>query len=53
MPFDRFAGSDSLLGPEMRSTGEVMGVAARLPGRVREGAGGGGRAAAAAPARCS
>ena len=47
MPFDRFAGSDSLLGPEMRSTGEVMGVAARLPGRVREGAGGGGRAAPA------
>jgi carbamoyl-phosphate synthase large subunit len=31
MPFDRFAGSDSLLGPEMRSTGEVMGVAADFP----------------------
>src|SRR5690349_16902056 len=31
MPFDRFAGSDALLGPEMRSTGEVMGVAADFP----------------------
>jgi carbamoyl-phosphate synthase large subunit len=28
LPFGRFQGSDSLLGPEMRSTGEVMGVAA-------------------------
>ncbi len=28
LPFNRFAGSDSLLGPEMRSTGEVMGIAA-------------------------
>ncbi len=27
LPFDRFPGVDSLLGPEMRSTGEVMGVA--------------------------
>jgi len=26
-PFDRFPGVDSLLGPEMRATGEVMGVA--------------------------
>jgi carbamoyl-phosphate synthase large subunit len=25
-PFDRFPGADTLLGPEMRSTGEVMGV---------------------------
>lgn len=31
MPFDRFAGSDALLGPEMRSTGEVMGIAADFP----------------------
>jgi carbamoyl-phosphate synthase large subunit len=31
MPFDRFAGADALLGPEMRSTGEVMGVAADVP----------------------
>ncbi|HTV11232.1 MAG TPA: carbamoyl-phosphate synthase large subunit [Acidimicrobiales bacterium] len=26
LPFDRFPGFDSLLGPEMRSTGEVMGI---------------------------
>jgi carbamoyl-phosphate synthase large subunit len=31
LPFDRFHGSDALLGPEMRSTGEVMGVAADFP----------------------
>ena len=28
LPFKRFPGADSLLGPEMRSTGEVMGSAA-------------------------
>lgn len=26
LPFKRFAGSDTLLGPEMKSTGEVMGI---------------------------
>ncbi len=26
LPFDRFPGVDTLLGPEMRSTGEVMGI---------------------------
>ncbi len=31
LPFDRFAGADSLLGPEMRSTGEVMGIAHDFP----------------------
>ncbi len=31
LPFDRFHGSDGLLGPEMRSTGEVMGVAKDFP----------------------
>jgi carbamoyl-phosphate synthase large subunit len=31
LPFDRFAGADSVLGPEMKSTGEVMGVAADFP----------------------
>ena len=31
LPFDRFEGSDALLGPEMRSTGEVMGIAADFP----------------------
>ena len=31
LPFSRFAGADSLLGPEMRSTGEVMGIAEDFP----------------------
>ena len=31
LPFDRLAGSDALLGPEMRSTGEVMGVGRDFP----------------------
>ena len=31
LPFDRFVGSDVLLGPEMRSTGEVMGIARDFP----------------------
>jgi carbamoyl-phosphate synthase large subunit len=31
MPFGRFPGSDSVLGPEMKSTGEVMGVAGDFP----------------------
>jgi carbamoyl-phosphate synthase large subunit len=31
LPFDRFDGADSLLGPEMRSTGEVMGIARDFP----------------------
>jgi carbamoyl-phosphate synthase large subunit len=30
LPFGRFPGVDTVLGPEMRSTGEVMGVAADL-----------------------
>jgi carbamoyl-phosphate synthase large subunit len=30
MPFDRFRGVDALLGPEMRSTGEVMGIDANF-----------------------
>lgn len=28
LPFNKFPGVDPLLGPEMRSTGEVMGVGA-------------------------
>ena len=32
MPWARFPGSDSKLGPEMKSTGEVMGIAATFPG---------------------
>jgi carbamoyl-phosphate synthase large subunit len=31
LPFDRFTGTDALLSPEMRSTGEVMGVARDFP----------------------
>jgi carbamoyl-phosphate synthase large subunit len=31
LPFARFAGADSVLGPEMKSTGEVMGVADDFP----------------------
>jgi len=31
MPFGRFPGTDSILGPEMKSTGEVMGVAFDFP----------------------
>jgi carbamoyl-phosphate synthase large subunit len=31
MPFDRFDGADAVLGPEMRSTGEVMGIARDFP----------------------
>ena len=31
MPFGRFPGADALLGPEMRSTGEVMGIAESFP----------------------
>jgi len=31
LPFDRFDGADAILGPEMRSTGEVMGVARDFP----------------------
>ena len=31
LPFSRFPGSDPVLGPEMRSTGEVMASAADLP----------------------
>jgi carbamoyl-phosphate synthase large subunit len=31
MPFSRFSGADSVLGPEMKSTGEVMGVAGDFP----------------------
>ena len=30
-PFARFAGADAVLGPEMRSTGEVMGIASDFP----------------------
>ncbi|MGI8462423.1 MAG: carbamoyl-phosphate synthase large subunit [Solirubrobacterales bacterium] len=31
LPFSRFVGADSVLGPEMKSTGEVMGIASDFP----------------------
>ncbi len=31
LPFSRFAGADAVLGPEMKSTGEVMGIARDFP----------------------
>jgi len=31
LPFARFEGADAILGPEMRSTGEVMGIARDFP----------------------
>jgi carbamoyl-phosphate synthase large subunit len=31
LPFDRFPAADALLGPEMKSTGEVMGIATDYP----------------------
>ena len=52
LPFDRFAGADALLGPEMRSTGEVMGVAPDFPAAFAKAqAAAGARLPAAA--RCS
>ena len=43
LPFSRFPGNDTTLGPEMKSTGEVMGVARNFPAAF-------GKAAAAAGA---
>jgi carbamoyl-phosphate synthase large subunit len=42
LPFARFLGADPLLGPEMRATGEVMGVAGSFPAafaKAQRGAG--------------
>jgi len=44
LPFARFAGADTVLGPEMKSTGEVMGIAADFPtafGKAQAAAGAG------------
>ena len=38
-PFSKLPGVDLILGPEMRSTGEVMGIADSLRDGVRQGAG--------------
>ena len=37
-PFNKFRGVDTILGPEMRSTGEVMGISTVLWSGVRQGA---------------
>ena len=42
LPFGRFPGVDTVLGPEMKSTGEVMGIDADPGMGAREGAGRGG-----------
>jgi len=42
LPFSRLPGADTTLGPEMKSTGEVMGVASTFPvafAKAQEGAG--------------
>ncbi len=36
-PWNKFPGVDTVLGPEMKSTGEVMGVAAQLRRSLRQG----------------
>jgi carbamoyl-phosphate synthase large subunit len=44
LPFERFPQADTVLGPEMKSTGEVMGIAEDYPaafGKAQEAAGGG------------
>ena len=43
LPFDRFPDADSLLGPEMRSTGEVMGIDRHLRAGFRQEPAGRGR----------
>ena len=45
LPFQRFAGADPTLGPEMRSTGEVMGIGPDLPTAFAQGRARGGPAA--------
>ncbi|MEW5317413.1 MAG: hypothetical protein WDW38_008710 [Sanguina aurantia] len=38
LPFNKFPGADTLLGPEMRSTGEVMGIDATFAGAYAKAA---------------
>ena len=52
-PFIKFPGADTILGPEMKSTGEVMGVGETFRRGVRQVAAGRRRPAAASRARCS
>ncbi len=53
LPFGRFPGVDTVLGPEMKSTGEVMGVDADSGHGARQGDGRGRTRAADRAARCS
>ena len=52
-PWGKFQGVDTVLGPEMKSTGEVMGVADDVWRGVCQGADGGRAASADGAARCS
>ena len=52
-PFIKFPGVDTILGPEMQSTGEVMGVGATFGEAFVKSQLGAGVAAAATRARCS
>jgi carbamoyl-phosphate synthase large subunit len=52
-PFNRFPAEDTVLGPEMKSTGEVMGSSRRLRRGLREGAPRGGRRSRSAAPRFS
>ena len=53
MPFNRFPEVDSALGPEMRSTGEVMGIDIDVRAGVLQGRVGGRHGPADRAARCS
>ena len=52
-PFNKFPGTDPVLGPEMRSTGEVMGISDSFGSAFAQGAARGGERAAARRARSS
>ena len=53
LPFARFAGADAVLGPEMKSTGEVMGIAADFPTAFGKAQAAAGRLAARRAGRSS
>ena len=53
LPFGRFPRADALLGPEMKSTGEVMGVASDYPAAFGKAQAAAGARAARRAARCS
>ena len=53
LPFNRFPDVDTLLGPEMRSTGEVMGIDRTFGMAFAKSQAGAGNTLAAARARCS